>query len=61
MGFSPNSCPKFIDMNLIKFWGIAKDREAWHAEVRGSQKVGHDIATKQQQQSFTHYNISPSK
>ena len=48
-------------MNLIKFWGIAKDREAWHAEVRGSQKVGHDIATKQQQQSFTHYNISPSK
>ena len=28
-----------------------KDREAWCAAVRGSQRVGHNLATKQQQQN----------
>ena len=26
------------DMNLSKFWEIVKDREAWHAAVRGDIK-----------------------
>ena len=25
------------------------DREAWHAEVPGSQRVGHDLVTEKQQ------------
>jgi hypothetical protein len=28
-----------------------KDREAWHAASLGSQGVGHDLVTEQQQQS----------
>ena len=24
-----------MDMNLSKLWEMAKDREAWHAEVHG--------------------------
>jgi len=36
-----------VDMNLSKLREIVKDREAWHAAVHGSQKVGHDLATEQ--------------
>ena len=31
-----------MDMSLSKFQEIGKDREAWHAAVPGSQRVGHD-------------------
>ena len=31
-----------IDMDLSKLWEMVKDREAWHAEVRGSQRVGYN-------------------
>ena len=32
-----------VDINLSKLWEIVKDRGAW------LQRVGHDLATKQQQ------------
>ena len=34
-----------MDMNLSKLWETVKDRE----QYTGSQRVGHDLATEQQQ------------
>ena len=31
-----------MDMNLGKFWEMVRDREAWHAESLGPQRVRHD-------------------
>ena len=36
-----------VDMSLSKLWETVKGREAWHAAVHGSQKVGHDLVTEQ--------------
>ena len=36
-------------MNLSKLQEVVKDREAWHAIVRGVQRVKYDSATEQQQ------------
>ena len=40
-----------MDMNLSKPRKIVKDREAGCAAVMGSQRVGHNLATEQQQYS----------
>ena len=40
-----------MDMSLNKLQEIVKDREAWHATVYGLQRVRHDLATEQQQNS----------
>ena len=39
-----DSITNSMDINL----STVKDRGAWHAAVRGSQGVGHDLATEQQ-------------
>ena len=36
------------DISLSKLQEMVKDREAWHAAIQGSQRVGHDLATKRQ-------------
>ena len=37
-------------LNLDKLQEMVKDREAWYAAVHGSQQVGNDWTTEQQQQ-----------
>ena len=37
-----------MDMSSSKLWDMVKDREAWHAAVHGSHRVGHHWTTEQQ-------------
>ena len=40
-----------MNMNLSKPWELVMDRETWHAAVLGSLRVGHNVATEQQENS----------
>ena len=40
-----------MDMNLSKLWEMVKDRETWHTQSMGSQRVGNDWVTEQGQNS----------
>ena len=37
-----------MDMSVSKLQERVNDREAWHSQSMGSQRVGHDLATEQQ-------------
>ena len=39
-----------MDMGLGELQELVMDMEAWHAAAHGWQRVGHDLATEQQQQ-----------
>ena len=42
-----------MNMSLSKLQETVKDREAWHAAIRGAAKVGRGLATEQQHFKIT--------
>ena len=49
-----NGISKSMDMSLSKLREILKVREFWCSVVHGVTKVGHDLATEQQQSSLNY-------
>ena len=49
-----------VDMSLSKLWEIVEDRKGWHSgfQFTGSQIVGHDLATEEQEQRREEGSIS---
>ena len=41
-----NGIIESMDMSLKKLQEVVKDREAWHAAIHMSQRVGHDLVTE---------------
>ena len=44
-----DSITESMDMNLSKLWEMVEDSGSWSAAVMGSQRVGHNLVTEQQQ------------
>ena len=49
-----------LDISLSNLWAMVKDREAW-LQYMGSQRVGHDWATEQQQKVKLSGGLVPSR
>ena len=45
-----NGIIESTDMSLKKLQEVVKDREAWHAAIHMSQRVGHDLVTEKKKQ-----------
>ena len=46
-----------MDMSLSKLWEIVRTGKPGVLQSTGSQRVGHDVATEQQQSPYVHGNL----
>ena len=46
-----------MDMSLSELQETMKDREAWHAVIHGSQRVGHNLVAEQKQNIMTKVSL----
>ena len=46
-----------MNMTFGKLQEMVKDKEAWHAAVHGSQRLGHDLVTEQKIHKIIYLSI----